>query len=146
MLIDGQWEVAVWHRKLTQCSVTTWRSGMGCRWGIQEGGDTCILTADSHHCTAETNTLQRNYTPIKSKFKKYIHISNYHVIYFKHLTVLFANSVSKNTLLASHYSWHLIYICQCLQRKKKNFAVSTEKVKMETFLMLKYHLSKRINN
>ena len=25
--------------------------------GIQEGGDTCILMADSHSCTAETNTL-----------------------------------------------------------------------------------------
>ena len=29
---------------------------------------------------------------------------NYHVIYFKYLTVLFANSVSKNTLLSSQYS------------------------------------------
>ena len=41
---------------------------------------------------------------LKINFKKYIHISNYHVIYFKYLTVLFAHSVSKNTLLASHYS------------------------------------------
>ena len=90
---------------------------MGCRWGIQEGGDTCILTADSHHCTAETNTLQRNYTPIKSKFKKYIHISNYHVIYFKHLTVLFANSVSKNTLLASHDIW-FIYVGVYIGKRK----------------------------
>ena len=35
---------------------------------VQEGGDTCVLTADSLHCTAETNrALQSNYTPIKKK-------------------------------------------------------------------------------
>jgi len=39
--------------------------------------------------------------------------------HFKYLTVFFANSVWKNTLLISHYSWHLIYICWCLHRKKK---------------------------
>ena len=66
--------------------------------------------------------------------------------YFKYLTVFSINSVSKNALLASQYSWHLIYICQCLHRKNKNFAVSTENGKMETFPMLKYHLSERINN
>ena len=33
---------------------------------VQEGGDICILIADSLHCTAETNTiLQSNYTPTK---------------------------------------------------------------------------------
>ena len=39
---------------------------MGCRWRRrQEGGDICIHIADSHCCTAETNTtLQSNYTPI----------------------------------------------------------------------------------
>ena len=32
----------------------------------QEGGDTCIIIADSHCCIAETNTaLQSSYTPIK---------------------------------------------------------------------------------
>ena len=31
----------------------------------QEGGDTCILMADSHRCTAETNTtLYNSYSPI----------------------------------------------------------------------------------
>ena len=36
-----------------------------------EEGDICILTADSHCCTAETNTpLQSNYPPIKIKFKR----------------------------------------------------------------------------
>ena len=44
--------------------------GWGAGGGIQEGGDTCILMADSHRCTAETNTLQRNYTPIKNKLIK----------------------------------------------------------------------------
>ena len=43
-------------------------------WGggreAQEGGDICILIADSHGCTAESNTtLQSNYLPIKNKFK-----------------------------------------------------------------------------
>ena len=37
----------------------------------QEGGDICILTADSLCCTTETNTtLYSNYTPIKIKKKK----------------------------------------------------------------------------
>lgn len=32
-------------------------------------GDTCMVMADSHCCTAETNTaLQSNYLPIKNKF------------------------------------------------------------------------------
>lgn len=35
-----------------------------------EGGDTCILMADSHCCTVETNTaLKGNYIPI-NKLKK----------------------------------------------------------------------------
>ena len=34
----------------------------------QEGGDICILIADSHCCTAETNiTLKSNYPLIKNK-------------------------------------------------------------------------------
>ena len=44
-------------------------------WGagkeVQEGGDICILTADSCCCMAETNTtFHGNYPPIKNKFKK----------------------------------------------------------------------------
>ena len=39
--------------------------------------------------------------------------------YFKYLIVLFANSVSKNTLLTSHCSRHLIYICWLLHSIKK---------------------------
>ena len=36
----------------------------------QEGGDICILMADSHCCMAETNaTLQSNYPPILKKHK-----------------------------------------------------------------------------
>ena len=46
---------------------------MGGRRGgreVQERGDICMHTADSLHCTAETNTtLQSNYTPIKKKRK-----------------------------------------------------------------------------
>jgi len=38
---------------------------------VQEGGDLCIHTADSLHCTAETNTaLPSNYTPIKNGLSK----------------------------------------------------------------------------
>ena len=34
----------------------------------QEGGDVCIVKADSHCCMAETNTtLEGNYPPIKKK-------------------------------------------------------------------------------
>lgn len=36
--------------------------------GAPEGGDICVLAADSCRCTAETNTrLLRNYTPMKKK-------------------------------------------------------------------------------
>ena len=47
------------------CDLEGWDRGW--RWGeVQEGGDICIHTADSLHCTAETNkTLQSNYTSIK---------------------------------------------------------------------------------
>ena len=39
----------------------------------QEGGDVCILKADSWCCTAETNTtLESNYPPIKKKKKTYL--------------------------------------------------------------------------
>ena len=39
-------------------------------WGhwreAQEGGDTCILIADSHCCTTETNAaFENNYPPVK---------------------------------------------------------------------------------
>ena len=55
----------------TWCSVTTlegWDRG----WGrVQDGGDTCILMADSCCYMAETNTtLESNYLPIKNKLKK----------------------------------------------------------------------------
>ena len=36
-------------------SVTTWRGGMG--WEVQEGGDICLLMADSFECMVETNTI-----------------------------------------------------------------------------------------
>ena len=41
-----------------QCSVMAWRGGMGGRlWeGGSRGDDICMHTADSHCCTAETNT------------------------------------------------------------------------------------------
>ena len=38
---------------------------MGCLGGVQEGGDICMLIADSLCCAAKTNTtLQSSYTPI----------------------------------------------------------------------------------
>ena len=42
------------HRELSQCSLTDKRGGMGGQW---EGGDVCILTANSCWCMAETNTV-----------------------------------------------------------------------------------------
>ena len=44
-----------------------WDGGVG-RREVQEGGDLCILMADSRCCTAET--LSSNYPLIKNKFKK----------------------------------------------------------------------------
>ena len=38
-----------------QLSALWWDEGSGGR-EVQEGGDICILIADSLHCTAETNT------------------------------------------------------------------------------------------
>ena len=39
----------------------------GCGRETQEGGDKCILIADSCYCTAETNTtLKNNCSPIKN--------------------------------------------------------------------------------
>ena len=39
------------------CSVATWRGGtLGARREVLEGGDLCILVADSHYCTVETGT------------------------------------------------------------------------------------------
>ena len=54
---DGYWEASVEHRELR--SVLCDDRGLGWREGtgeVQEGGDTCILKADSLHCTAETHT------------------------------------------------------------------------------------------
>ena len=48
----------------------TERGGMEGREGErepQEEGNIHILSADSLHCTAETNTLQNNFAPIKKK-------------------------------------------------------------------------------
>lgn len=41
-------------------------------WGereAQEGGDVCILTADSSCCTPETNNTESNHPPTKNKIK-----------------------------------------------------------------------------
>ena len=44
---------------------------MGCGKESPEGGDMCILMAESHCCMAEANTiLYGNYLPIKKKFNK----------------------------------------------------------------------------
>ena len=49
-------------------------------------------------------------------------------------------------LVTIHDIWFIYVVVYIGKKKKKNFAVSTEKGKMETFLMLKYNLIKRINN
>ena len=43
--------------------------GGGCLEGGQEGGNMCLLTADSH-CTAQTNTLWSSCPPVKNKLKR----------------------------------------------------------------------------
>ena len=51
----------------TQCSVTTEKGERE----AQQGGNVCILMADSCCCMAETKTiLQSNYPPIKNKIRK----------------------------------------------------------------------------
>ena len=47
--------------------------GMGGGRELKEGGEVCVLVADSYWRTAETNTtLESNYPPIKNKLKKEI--------------------------------------------------------------------------
>ena len=55
------WEHAIKHRKLSSVlcdDLDGWEGwGGGGRWGeVQAGGDVGIHRADSHFCTAETNT------------------------------------------------------------------------------------------
>ena len=50
--------------------------GLGNGKEVQQGGNTCVLTADSCCCMAEANTaLQSNYPSIKNKLKRIITIS-----------------------------------------------------------------------
>ena len=44
--------------------------GQGGLGRLQVGGDICILTADSRGCMAEANSIESNYTLVKSKFLK----------------------------------------------------------------------------
>ena len=56
--IDSQWEFAVCLRELKQglhINLEGW-DGEGDGREVQEGGDTCILMADSRCCAAESNT------------------------------------------------------------------------------------------
>ena len=51
-------------------------------WGGQgrearEGGDICVLVADSHHCMAETKILVSNYPPNKNLKIKYFLIKKF---------------------------------------------------------------------
>ena len=51
-----------------RCSVMTQRAGIGGGREVQEGGGLFICMADSHCCTAETNTaVKNNYIPIKKR-------------------------------------------------------------------------------
>ena len=46
--------------------------GWGGGRGPQEGGDICVLTADSLHCTAETTIVKSLYANLKlTDFKNY---------------------------------------------------------------------------
>ena len=37
---------------------------------VKEGEDICVHMADSRHCTADSNTLENSYTPMKKRRKK----------------------------------------------------------------------------
>ena len=54
---DSQWKFAVRFKelKLGLCNNLEQWDGDGGEREIQKGGDTCILIADSHCCTTETN-------------------------------------------------------------------------------------------
>ena len=50
--------------------------GLGSGKEVQQGGNTCVLTAGSCCCMAEANTaLQSDYPSIKNKLKRIITIS-----------------------------------------------------------------------
>ena len=55
--IDSQWEVAVQHREPNPapCDNQEVRNRIGGGSKLEEGGDLCILKADSRCCMAETN-------------------------------------------------------------------------------------------
>ena len=46
-----------WNPKLVLCDNLEGWNGEGGGREVQEGGDTCMPMADSHRCTAETNTI-----------------------------------------------------------------------------------------
>ena len=56
---DNQWEFAVWLRELRPglCNILEGCKGVGGGREVNQGGDTCIPTADSWSCLAETNTI-----------------------------------------------------------------------------------------
>ena len=54
------------YRELSSVLCDDREGGIGGGRGVQDGGDVCILRADSHCPTAETNTaLLSNYSPIQ---------------------------------------------------------------------------------
>ena len=79
--------------------------GWGAWWGTQEGGVYVHLRLIHIIVQQKPTHCKEIILQLKVNLKNNIYI-NSHVIYFKYLTVLFANSVSKNTLilLASPYS------------------------------------------
>ena len=148
ILTDSWWKDAVWHRKLTPCCVTTWRSGMGCVVGDSRGRDICTLLVNSHNCTTHCKDI---ILQLKLNLKNNIYIYQIPTLYTLNI-IQFDLPVLSQTifcfLVMIHDIWFIYVVVYIGKKKKKknSFAVSTEKGKMETFLMLKYHLSKRINN
>ena len=53
---DSEREAAAKPRGSAQCSVRAQRAGWGSGREVQEGGGIWMHTANSLHCTAETNT------------------------------------------------------------------------------------------
>ena len=80
--------------------------GVGGWKEVQEGGDICILMADSCCCRAETNTtLYSNYPPIKNKLKKEKKVKRQPNKWEKIFT----------TPVSDYRDLYPVYVCVCLR-------------------------------
>ena len=110
--IDSQGEFAVWVRELKQVLYDKLEGWAGLRSGreVQQGGDICLLMADSCWCTGETIlqgiTLQLKINALKKETKK----NEGHLLCARCCTSYF---ISYQQMLreSSTYGWLPVNIC-----------------------------------